>query len=119
MMKYVYQFGIIAGVTLAGELLKSGINLPIPASVWGLVLMLVLLMTKAIKPEQVKDAAGFLIQVMPLMFIPPAVGLIVSWERLRPILVPVVVIIVVTTVLVMVVSGKVTDALIRKEETNA
>lgn len=117
-MKYVFQFGIIAGVTFAGELFKNCISLPIPASVWGLVFMLLLLLTKAVKTEQVKDAAGFLILVMPLMFVPPSVGLMVTWERLRPILVPIVVITAVSTVLVMVVSGKVTDLLIRKEDTN-
>lgn len=114
-MKYVYQFGIIAGVTLAGELLKNFIDLPVPASVWGLVLMLILLMTKLVRPEQVKDAAGFLIQAMPLMFVPPAVGLMAVWGPLTRILVPMLVICAVTTVLVMAVSGKVTEALLRKE----
>lgn len=117
-MKYVYQFGIIAGVTFAGEILKSFINLPIPASVWGLVLLLLLLMTKRIKPEQVKDAAGFLIQIMPILFVPATVGMMVAWERLKNIFLPVMVIIAVSTLLVMVVSGKVADFLLKRGHTD-
>lgn len=113
-MKYVYQFGIIAGVTFAGELLKNFINLPIPASVWGLILLLLLLTTKRVKPEQVKDAAGFLIQIMPILFVPATVGLMVAWERLKDIFLPVIVIITVSTLLVMAVSGKVTDFLLER-----
>ena len=96
-----------------GEILKYFIPLPIPASIYGLVLMLVLLMTRRVRLESVKETAEFLIEIMPMMFIPAAVGLLVSWEQLRPILIPVVAITVVSTFVVMIVTGKVTDFLTR------
>jgi holin-like protein len=95
-----------------GELLKYALPLPIPASIYGLVLMLVLLMTGAVRLEQVKDVAAFLIEIMPLMFIPAGVGLLNAWGQLKPVLVPVAVITVVSTFLVMIVTGKVTDFMI-------
>lgn len=108
-LKYIKQFLIILAVTCLGEILKYFIPLPIPASIYGLVIMLALLITRRVHLESVKETGEFLVEIMPLMFIPPAVGLMVSWEQLQPILVPTLVIIVVSTVVVMAVTGKVTD----------
>ena len=116
-MKYMRQFGIILGVTCAGELMKYFIPLPIPGSIYGLLLMFVLLLTKVIKVENVKDVGEFLI--MPLMFIPAGVGLMASWGELQGFLVPLLVITVSTTFIVILVTGKVTDFMMdRKEKTS-
>lgn len=115
-MKYLRQFAIILFVSFLGELLRMLIPLPVPASVYGLLLMLAALCSGIIKLEQVQDAAGFLIEIMPVMFIPAAVGLLESWTDLRPVCVTFVVITVLTTVIVMVVTGRVTQFMIRKEK---
>ena len=78
--------------------------------------MLVCLCTKVIKLSQVKIAADFLIDIMPPMFIPAAVGIVVVWADLQEILVPVLVITVVSTVVVMVCTGKVSQAIIRAKK---
>ena len=96
-MKYLRQFGIILAVTCAGEIMKYFIPLPIPGSIYGLILMFVLLLTKVIKVEHVKETGEFLIEIMPLMFIPAGVGLITSWSQLQSFLVPLLVITVVST----------------------
>ena len=113
-MKYLRQFGIILAVTCVGEIMKYFIPLPIPGSIYGLILMFVLLLAKVIKVEHVKETGEFLIEIMPLMFIPAGVGLITSWSQLQPFLV--LVITVVSTFVVMIVTGKVTDFLISKKE---
>ena len=82
-MKYLRQFGIILAVTCAGEIMKYFIPLPIPGSIYGLILMFVLLLLRVIKVEHVKETGEFLIEIMPLMFIPAGVGLITSWEQLQ------------------------------------
>lgn len=115
-MKLLYQFGVILAVTFAGEILHTVIPLPIPASIYGLVLMLLSLCTGAVKLSQVKIAADFLIDIMPPMFIPAAVGLIVVWGDLKEILIPVAVITVLSTVIVMVCTGRVSQALIRQKQ---
>lgn len=114
-MKFLRQFLIILFISFLGEILRMLIPLPIPASVYGLVLMLVALGTGILKVEQVKDTAGFLIEIMPVMFIPAGVGLMNSWSALRPIWIPVVIIIILTTIIVMAVTGFVTQKMIRKE----
>lgn len=113
-MKFLKQFSIILLLSFLGELLRRLIPLPIPASVYGLVLMLAALGTGILKIHQVKEAAGFLIEIMPVMFIPAGVGLLESKDALLPVFVPVAVITVVTTILVMAVTGQVTQRMIRK-----
>lgn len=115
-MKYLRQFAIILGVTCVGELIKYFVPLPIPASIYGLVLMLVLLMSGVLKLGQVKEAGEFLVEIMPLMFIPAGVGLLTSWEQLQGVLVPVFVSTVVTTFVVMIVAGKVSDLFINMKK---
>lgn len=112
-MKYIRQFFIIMAVSFLGEVLKWLLPLPVPASIYGLVLLFLALYTKVLRLEQIEDTANFLIEIMPLMFIPAGVKLLVSWGELRPVLLPVVIIMVVSTIVVMVVSGLVTQAVLR------
>lgn len=113
-MKFLRQFMIILLLSFLGEVLKMFIPLPIPASVYGLVLMLLCLVTGILKTSQVKEAAFFLIEIMPVMFIPAAAGLIDSWKVLQPLLLPILVITVVITIFVMVVTGKIAQMIARK-----
>lgn len=115
-MKYLKQFGIILAVTCMGEFLKSLIPLPIPSSIYGLLILFMLLFFKVIRLDQVKEASEFLIEIMPLMFIPAAAGLIISWEQIRGILIPLCIIIPISTCLVMLAAGKATDFMIEKKE---
>ncbi len=115
-MKYFRQFCIIIAISFLGEACHEWLPLPIPASIYGLLLMLAALCTHLLPLEAVKDAGKFLIDIMPVMFIPAAVGLLESWGVLHPMLVPLLVIIPVTTVLVMAVSGRVTQWVIRSEK---
>ena len=115
-MKFLKQFLWILLISFLGEALRALIPLPIPASVYGLVLMLAALITGVLKVEQVRGAAEFLIEIMPVMFIPAAVGLMTAWDALRSVCVPVLVITAATTVIVMAVTGRVTQAIIRREK---
>ena len=114
-MKHVYRLSIILGISFLGELLNRWIPLPIPASIYGLVLMLAGLISGIIPLESVRGTGRFLIEIMPVMFIPAGVGLMASWDVLRPMVVPVEVIMVVSTFVVMAASGWVTQAVIRRE----
>lgn len=113
-MKFLRQFMIILLLSFLGEVLKMFIPLPIPASVYGLVLMLLCLVTGILKTSQVKEAAFFLIEIMPVMFIPAAAGLIDSWKVLQPLLLPILVITAVITIFVMVVTGKIAQMIAQK-----
>ena len=113
-MKYLSQFCIILGFTLAGEALQRLLPLPIPASVWGLALLFCALCLGIVKLEQVKDAAGFLISIMPLMFVSPAVGIVENWDLIRHQLLPIFLLLAATTFLVFGISGCLTQLLMKK-----
>ena len=75
-MKYLRQLLLILMISLFGEILKYVIPLPIPASIYGMAILFVCLMTGIVKLEQVKEAGKFMIEIMPVMFIPAGVALI-------------------------------------------
>ncbi len=111
-MALIRQFAIIAGISCLGEGLRMLIPLPIPASVYGLVLMLLGLMTGIIRLEKVQYGAAFLIEIMPLLFVPAAVGLTQSWSQLAPVWLPVLLITALTTVIVMGCVGRLTQGIL-------
>jgi holin-like protein len=115
-MKYIRQCFIILVISLIGELLNYLLPLPIPASIYGMVLLFAGLMTGIVRLESVKETGNFLIEIMPLMFIPAGVGLLTSWATLQRIFVPVIVITVVTLITVMAATGLVSQAIIRKSK---
>ena len=114
-MKYVKQFSIILGISFLAELLEILIPLPIAASVYGLVIMLVGLITK----QKVETAADFLVDAMSIMFVPATVGIMVSVDALKEMLLPICVITVVSTVLIMIVTGRVSQHIIRGQKNKA
>ena len=115
-MKYLNQISIIAAVSFAGELAARFIPLPIPGSIYGLVLLFVLLVLKAVKLSQVKDVGDFLISFMPIMFVSPLVALMENVDACKAFIVPILVIATVSTSAVMAVTGIVSQAIIRSGE---
>ena len=112
-MKYFKQFGIIAGVSFIGELLYALLPFPIPASVYGLVIMVVLLMTKIVKLEMIEETADFLISMMGIFFVPSSVGLMTSFGVIQGNVIQLLVMCAVSTVIVMIVTGTVAQFVIK------
>lgn len=108
-MKYIRQLCIILFMTFAGEVLHSLLPIPVPAGIYGLLLLLCLLLGRVITLEQVEKCADFLVAVMPVMFIPSAAGLLESWGELSRFFFAFLVTIVLSTWIVMGISGKVTQ----------
>lgn len=114
-MKYLKQFGIILAISFIGEFLNNVLPLPIPASIYGIILMFLCLKTKIIPLTAVEETARFLIEAMPLMFIPAAVGLLESWDIIKGVWIQYISITIISTVVVMAVAGKITQAVIHRD----
>ena len=114
-MKYIKQLLIIILFSLAGEALASLIPLPVPAAIYGLILLLIALMTGCLKAKAIADTARFGIGIMPILFVAPAVNILENWGVIAPNLVPIVVIMVLSTFIVFIVSGVITQLLLKKE----
>ena len=112
---------MILAISFIGEILKYFLPLPIPASIYGMMILFIGLLTGIIPLEAVKDVGKFLIEIMPVMFIPAGVGLMSSWVNSKPVLLPVSIITVVSIVTVMIATGRTSQWIIRrgkkKEET--
>ena len=108
-MKYLFQFLIVITFSLLGEILNWLIPLPIPASIYGIILLFTALELKIVKVRQIKEISSFLILIMPLMFVPPAAGLIDAWDDVKDNWMEYVFITVTTTFIVMAVAGWVTQ----------
>lgn len=108
-VKYVLQFCRILAVCFLGEVLAALLPLPVPASVYGLLLLLAALRFGVFRLEQVREAGQFLVGILPLLFIPAAVGVMELWDELGAMLLPCVIAIVPVTLLVMGVTGRVTQ----------
>lgn len=115
-MKYLKELAIIFGITMVGEILNEWIPLPVPAGVYGLFLLLGLLCTKVVKVEDVAATGNLLLDTMPLMFIPAAVGLVEKYKELTAVLIPFIVISAVPTLIVMTVTGKTTEMILHDQK---
>ncbi len=115
-MKYLKQLGIILIITFISEILKYFIPLTVPAGIYGMAILFLLLCTKLIKPEQIEETSDYLISIMGVMFIPAGVGIINNADSMLSMLPEIIISVVVVTLIVMCVSGKVTEIIIGKEK---
>ena len=113
-MKSLKQFAVILFFSFIGEALHALIPLPVPASIYGIILLFLALQRKWIQLRDIHGIVVFLIQIMPVLFVPAAAGLLKSWPVPQAALLPYPVITVFSTVAVMVVTGHVTQLIIRK-----
>ena len=65
--KYIFQFARILAFCFLGEILHAVLPLPVPASVYGLVLLLMALNFKLVKLEDVKEVGTYLTGIFPLV----------------------------------------------------
>ena len=115
-MKYLLQFLIIVAISFVGELLHYIISLPIPASIYGIILLFAALQMGWLKVRQIREVSTWLIAIMPALFIPSAVGLVKSWDILSRSLATYSVITFVSTFVVMGITGLATQRVIRQSK---
>ena len=109
--KYIFQIGRILAFCFLGEVLHVVLPLPVPASVYGLVLLLAALTAGIVKLEQVKETGTYLTGIFPLLFVPAAAGIMELWAEMGQLLLPILIAILPVTVLVMAAAGRTTQAL--------
>lgn len=115
-MRYLYQFARIMAFCFLGEILHEVLPLPIPASIYGLILLLAALKTGLVKLEQVKEVGNFLTGIFPLLFVPAAVGVMELWGELGEMMIPILLAIVPVTILVLASAGRTTQSFSRKKQ---
>lgn len=112
-MDIILQIGVVFGVCLAGELISALLPFTFPASVIAMLLLLLLLAAKAVRPAQLDQVSGFFLDNMPLFFIPSCVGILKYLDALLQNLLPIVLICIGTTPLVFFAAGQTVQLAIR------
>lgn len=112
-MKYLPQLLLIVLFSFLGELLHFLIPIPIPASIYGMVLLFAALALKIVPVKAVKESGSFLTTLLPLLFVGPIVSLLDHWAHIKDNLVPMLIIVLGTTVVVFLVSGWVTGWIVK------
>ena len=116
MADYLKQSVIIFGFTLLGEAFSRLIPLPIPAAVYGLVLLFLALCLKLVKVEHISKISDFLLTILPFLFVSSTVNLLESWGILASHIIPIILLVVSSTILVFAIAGLVSQAFCRKED---
>ena len=114
-MKYAKQLAIIIAISFVGEILNRVIPLPVPAGIYGILILFFLLQSKILPVTAVEGAGDFLIDILPLMFIQPSVGILDNWDGIKGSLLALFAISIVSTVAVIGAAGWVTQLIIRRK----
>lgn len=112
-MRYLPQAVIIAAITFAAEIIKYFVPLPVPASIYGLLLLFALLKSGLLRLEQIQDVGNLLLELMPLLLVPASVSVLTALDTIREMLLPVLVMGFAGTAVVMLVTGALSQRMIR------
>lgn len=118
-MKYLHQALILAAITFAAEIIKYLLPLPIPVSIYGLILLFLLLKTGILPLDKIEDVGNLLLELMPLLLVPASVSFVTALDTIQAILLPVLIMGLVGTLLVMVITGRIAQAVIRRRKGDA
>ncbi len=104
-MKFFRESILLLSIYFAGEILSKLLNLPIPGSIVGMILLFVLLTSNIIKVEKVENLANFFLDHLAFFFIPASVGLMTSFASLKGSIFKIILLCILTTIIVIAVTG--------------
>lgn len=113
--RLIVSFAILFVISFIGEILHAYIPLPVPASVYGVILLFMLLAGKVIPLDWVESGADVFIFIMPLLFVPSVVKLVTLKTLIMENLIPLLLIIIISSVVVMAVTGRVSQWMIERK----
>ena len=85
-MRFIKQLGIILAFAFAGDLIVRLIPGRLPAIVMGMLLMLIALGLRLLKPEHIKECTDFLGGIMAFFFVPLSVTILQNYRMILPVL---------------------------------
>ena len=115
-MRILRQFGVIFGVCWASLVIEHYLPFSFPASVIGMILLLLCLLTGFLKIEHVQEKADFLLGNMAFFFVPAGVSIINYFDILKSTVLQLLVICVVSTIVTFAVTAYVVTLTVKLME---
>ncbi len=115
-MKYLRQAAVLAAVCCAAELLHYILPLPVPTSIYGLLLLFLLLKTGLLKLSHVEDVGNLLLELMPLLLVPATVSVVTALDAAAAMAAPVLLLSFAGTVAVLAAAGWTAQTVIRRKK---
>lgn len=104
-MKIITQIGIVFGICWISQIIENLLPFDFPATVIGMILVLILLLCRVLKVEHIKEKSDFLLSNMAFFFLPAGVSIINYFDVLKNCAVQLVIICVVSTVVTFAVTA--------------
>ncbi|WP_294386735.1 CidA/LrgA family protein [uncultured Clostridium sp.] len=104
-MKFFRESILLLSIYFAGEIISNLLNLPVPGSIIGMILLFVLLTSHIVKVEKVENLANFFLDHLAFFFIPASVGLMTSFASLKGSIFKIILLCILTTIIVIAVTG--------------
>lgn len=115
-MRTPLQLAVIFAICLAGEFLHRIVGIPLPGNIIGMVLLLILLCLKVLKPEQISGVSGFFLNHLALFFLPPSIAIMAVGDEILSRWPLLLFLCIAFTLITLAVSGLSTQFLIRRQE---
>lgn len=104
-MKFFRESILLLSIYFVSEIISKLLNLPVPGSIIGMILLFVLLTSNIIKIEKVENLANFFLDHLAFFFIPASVGLMTSFASLKGSIFKIILLCILTTIIVISVTG--------------
>lgn len=106
-MKILKEFFIIIICLFIGTFLTLKIDFPVPATVYGMVVMFIMLNIGLVKVDTVDTASNFLRENLSFFLIPPSVAIINVFDLIKDDIAKIIIIIAISTILTLSVTSSV------------
>lgn len=110
----IRQFTLIVSILAISYMLEVGLSLPIPASIIGMLILLILLLTKIVKLNQVEVVSDLLQREITLFLLPLSIGIIGSIELLEGKFLLTILIVIISTIISIFTTAIIMKILINK-----
>lgn len=104
-MKIIKQVGIFFTVCWLSQVISEVLPFDFPASVIGMIVLFICLITGGLKLEHIQEKSDFLLQNMAFFFIPAGVSVMNYFDILKSSIVPFIVICTLSTVITFAVTA--------------
>jgi len=112
-LKYLLQFLLLMIFVLLGEAVYAIVPLPIPSSIWGLLLLLTALLTGIVKQSQIENIANMFFVILPILFVAPAVGVLEVFGDIAEVWPAMLAVVVITYLAAMASTGWLAEVMVR------